>query len=296
MYCSVYSYTTPHNEDSYFVQYIDSEEKILVGGIADGHGGSSASYMCRDTFVEKFKKQFMNGVSIKESIRHTFEELHEEVKKKDTSGCTLSVVVIDTSTKQFTIANVGDSEVLQVSSDTYIHLTTSHRIQHNVSENMRLKQYIKKLDGLYKGQPRLWPGGLCVTRSIGDGDCPHVICEPSFFEGELEDNDSIVLCTDGVWDVVSYTKVSNFIKSNPSAESLCKYAMRKPTHSDDTTVLVVSLKKNTSSTSSFTRLFRTRSTSPTSPTISSTTSGISGVSDMRRTQSCSSDIAMKIKL
>lgn len=50
---------------------------------------------------------------------------------------------------------------------------------------------------------RLWPGGLALSRSIGDFEAkPGCISEPDFYEHDLnEDHEFLMICCDGVWDV-----------------------------------------------------------------------------------------------
>jgi hypothetical protein len=82
-----------------------------------------------------------------------------------------------------TVANTGDSAVVLDTGCSLLELTLSHRIQSNMDEQARLKAAGQQLAPLgfhlqgpaKPGEPgvgpmRLWPGGLCVSRSIGDLD------------------------------------------------------------------------------------------------------------------------------
>lgn len=82
-----------------------------------------------------------------------------------------------------TIANIGDSEAWMDTGSTPVCLIHSHRLQENKAERERLKaanveiaQLGFHLQGPARGSEigvgpvRLWPGGLCVSRSVGDLD------------------------------------------------------------------------------------------------------------------------------
>ena len=82
-----------------------------------------------------------------------------------------------------TIANTGDSAAVLDTGCSILELTKSHRIHNNLDEQIRLKaagQHLAPLGFHLQGpakpnEPgvgplRLWPGGLCVSRSLGDLD------------------------------------------------------------------------------------------------------------------------------
>lgn len=91
-----------------------------------------------------------------------------------------------------TVANTGDSATVLDTGCSILELTRSHRIHSNMEEQARLKQASQHLAPLgfhlqgpaKPGEPgvgplRLWPGGLCVSRSIGDLDAgPEVVPVP----------------------------------------------------------------------------------------------------------------------
>ena len=156
------------------------------------------------------------------------------------------MVIIDIHFKKLTMANVGDSDAILVyENGSYIVLSTSHRLQHNASERMLLNEHIDRAsnNGIPYGPPRVWPGGLAVSRSIGDSDCSHISCIPSISTSNFAESDTIVICTDGIWDVYSYNKVARLITSH-SIENLCKYASRKPGNNDDVTAIIITFQKS----------------------------------------------------
>lgn len=91
-----------------------------------------------------------------------------------------------------TIANTGDSATVLDTGCSILELTKSHRIHSNKDEQARLRQAGQQLAPLgfhlqgpaKPGEPgvgplRLWPGGLCVSRSVGDLDAgPEVVPVP----------------------------------------------------------------------------------------------------------------------
>lgn len=92
-----------------------------------------------------------------------------------------------------TIANVGDSEVFLDERAKIIEMTCCHKVNDNKEEQERLKaggMLIKPLSKRRRcgppmeGEPgvgplRAWPGGIAMSRSLGDIDCgPHILPMP----------------------------------------------------------------------------------------------------------------------
>lgn len=107
-----------------------------------------------------------------------------------TAGTTVSMVLI--TDYLMTVANTGDSEGVLDTGVSMLELTESHRIQTHDAERQRLRsagcqvaQLGFHLEGPARpGEPgvgplRIWPGGLCVSRSVGDVDAgPEIVPIP----------------------------------------------------------------------------------------------------------------------
>ena len=67
------------------------------------------------------------------------------------------------------------------------------------------------------GQPigvlRAWPGGLAVTRGVGDSDCGDMVSpSPAFTTLPLPAaGGAVAVCSDGVWDALSSAEVSRIL-------------------------------------------------------------------------------------
>ncbi|KAL5647742.1 hypothetical protein ACJX0J_042097, partial [Zea mays] len=88
---------------------------------------------------------------------------------------TATVVVIDGFT--ITVASVGDSRcILDTQGGELQLLTVDHRLEENAEERERVTASggevgrLNLFGGQEVGPLRCWPGGLCLSRSIGDMD------------------------------------------------------------------------------------------------------------------------------
>jgi protein phosphatase 1L len=90
---------------------------------------------------------------------------------------------------------------------------------------------------------------FCVCRAIGDVSLqPYVTCEPEIEKKELtEEDEYLVLATDGVWDVLSNDQVAKLIRNTAPrgflecAKVLCSEALIMGS-TDNVTVVVIDLR------------------------------------------------------
>ena len=217
------------NEDKCFLNALS--EHACICGIADGHGGGSAAKVCREN-ISKIQ-------SAPPSFDDLFTDLHERcLQLPCASGASLTVCVIDDD--KVKCANVGDSHALVVTPTSYYWLTESHRLQNNSRERTHLLQHIGFVTdkgGSPIGPPRLYPGGLACSRSIGDADCPHVNCKPFVCEAVLNHSDILVVASDGLWDTIKLSRICKVARESYSATALLR---ESTSFHDDTSVIVVS--------------------------------------------------------
>ena len=121
-------------------------------------------------------------------------------------------------------------------------LTQEHRAETNAAEVARIEgsgtgAVIRrhKIGIMEVGPLRVWPGGLALTRTIGDHDVgPAVIAEPDFSHVfvSAETGGRVVMASDGYWDVVTRAKLSRDVKEaapDAAARKLVEVALTEYT-------------------------------------------------------------------
>ena len=176
----------------------------------DGHGGAEvAKYAC-DHLHKIFGKYLSeHRTKVEKALKKSFLVLDEELKKfknTDGIGSTATVIFINRETdamlgtkKVVYCANIGDTSCVLFSKSGCKKLSFDHRCNEE-SEVTR----VKKGGGLI-ANGRL-NGKLEVTRGFGDFAMKSkgLTCEPFINKIVLNESDKfVVLCTDGVWDVVN---------------------------------------------------------------------------------------------
>ena len=130
--------------------------------------------------------------AVKRALAQAYMALdHSFCASAPSSGCTLTTAVL--SGRALTVANVGDSAAVLDTGTELVLLTTSHRLDDSPGELRRLQaagQHLGRRSpatGLPTASPacgigpvRLWPGGLTLSRAIGDPDlAEHLLPHPT---------------------------------------------------------------------------------------------------------------------
>ena len=202
--------------------------------VADGMGGHNAGDYASKYTVE----QIVDGVSksqntdpkeiIKESIERANEMLleraNEDVARK---GMGTTVVVLTVTGNKLVIANVGDSR-LYIVNDTIRQITKDHSY---VQEMVRLGEMDEET-------AKDHPDKNIITRAIGVGKEVAV----DFFDEEINIGDVILMCSDGLTNMVEDDAIRNIINGQrdiaEKAEKLVETANRNG-GKDNITVVVI---------------------------------------------------------
>lgn len=172
-------------------------------------------------------------------------------KKGETSGTTATFVIIDGWT--VTVASVGDSRcILDTQGGVVSLLTVDHRLEENVEERERVTASggevgrLNVFGGNEVGPLRCWPGGLCLSRSIGDTDVgEYIVPIPHVKQVKLSNaGGRLIIASDGIWDTLSSDTAAKSCRGVPAelaAKLVVKEALRSRGLKDDTTCLVVDI-------------------------------------------------------
>ncbi|KAF3519555.1 hypothetical protein DY000_02058727, partial [Brassica cretica] len=168
-----------------------------------------------------------------------------------TSGTTVTFVIVEGWV--VSVASVGDSRcILEPAEGGVYHLSADHRLEINEEERDRVTASggeVGRLNtggGTEIGPLRCWPGGLCLSRSIGDLDVgEYIVPVPYVKQVKLSSaGGRLIISSDGVWDAISAEEALDCCRGLPpeaSAEQIVKAAVGKKGIRDDTTCIVVDI-------------------------------------------------------
>lgn len=237
----------------------DAVTTYSVFGIFDGHNGSAAAIYTKENLLNNVLCAIPPDLNRDEwvaalprALVAAFVKTDKDFQEKaQMSGTTVTFVIIEGLI--VTVASVGDSRCILESADGSIyHLSADHRLDTNEEERERVTACggeVGRLNtggGTEIGPLRCWPGGLCLSRSIGDRDVGEFIVPvPYVKQVKLSSaGGRLVISSDGVWDILSAEEAlecSRGLAPEAAAAQIVKEAVQVKGLRDDTTCIVVDI-------------------------------------------------------
>ncbi|XP_065881076.1 probable protein phosphatase 2C 15 [Euphorbia lathyris] len=237
----------------------NSSSTFSVFAIFDGHNGNAAAIYTRENLLNHILSAIPRGLGRDEWLQALpralvagFVKTDKEFQSRgETSGTTATFVIVDGWT--VTVASVGDSRcILDAQGGAVSTLTVDHRLEENVEERERVTASggevgrLSIVGGTEIGPLRCWPGGLCLSRSIGDMDVGEFIVPvPHVKQVKLSNaGGRLVIASDGIWDALSSEMAAKSCRGLPAelaARQVVKEALRTRGLKDDTTCIVVDI-------------------------------------------------------
>ncbi|KVI06665.1 Protein phosphatase 2C [Cynara cardunculus var. scolymus] len=237
----------------------DGVTTYSVFGIFDGHNGSAAAIYTKENLLNNVLGAIPADLNRDEWIAvlpralvagfvKTDKDFQEKVQ---TSGTTVTLAIIEGSV--ITVASVGDSRCILESADGGLYyLSADHRLECSEEERERVTASggeVGRLNaggGTQIGPLRCWPGGLCLSRSIGDLDVGEFIVPvPYVKQVKLSSaGGRMIIASDGVWDAMSAEAAlvcCRGLLPDAAAAQIVKEAVQFKGLRDDTTCIVVDI-------------------------------------------------------
>ncbi len=184
----------PQNQDAYQIEQLDRNTALCV--ICDGMGGAKsgnvASSLAVDVFVQEIKRTWTSSMStakMDQMLRGAvklanFTVFDQAVQFEEFTGMGTTLVAALISGRDVTVVNVGDSRCYHVSKNGICQLTRDHSLVQMMVERGELTPELA----------RSYPGKNFITRAIGT----ETVVECDLFRHRLERGDCLLLCTDGL--------------------------------------------------------------------------------------------------
>ena len=226
--------TREMNQDYYFATDTNLGNLPNLFIVADGMGGHKAGdYASRHT-IERVVASISRNSSeepvtiIQEAISKANELLVAESNEDETkSGMGTTLVIATLVGDKLIVANVGDSR-LYVISDMVRQITRDHSL---VDEMVRLGE-------LNPSEARSHPDKNIITRAIG----AQKDVKADFFDVELAKDDYVLMCTDGLTNMVRDEEILDIVRSEKEPEAIAHKLVRMANNNggrDNITVTII---------------------------------------------------------
>ena len=226
--------TRDMNQDYYFSSDTPVGNLPNLYIVADGMGGHKAGdYASRYTIERIVASVMRSGLQepvaiLKGAIRKANELLVDESKEDESKrGMGTTVVIATIMEDKMIVANVGDSRLYVVGSSMR-QVTRDHSL---VNEMVRLGE-------INAAEARIHPDKNIITRAIGAS----ATVEADFFEVDLEKNSQILMCTDGLTNMVRDEEIFRIMNGEETLEEKAEILVRTANANggrDNITVMII---------------------------------------------------------
>ncbi|MBP5304082.1 MAG: Stp1/IreP family PP2C-type Ser/Thr phosphatase [Clostridia bacterium] len=201
----------PTNQDAFVCGKLSDTMTFAV--VCDGMGGAKAgnvaSTMATKTIVERLASSYRENVTLT-SMRHAIDSavcaanavIFDTMKETEQlEGMGTTVVVAVAQDNKAIIGHVGDSRAYLIANGEIQQITRDHSVVQEMVESGKLTQQ----------EANHHPRKHYITRAIGaefDVEC-------EFDEVDIPEGGAILLCTDGLTNMVETSQIQKILRSYP---------------------------------------------------------------------------------
>ncbi len=219
----------------------NADQLIGLYAVADGMGGAAAGEIASRMVIETLANSllqhlFMATLRAPEHdyasiLRAAIEQANRAVLEartrahNDMGSTVVAALVVDSRAY---IANVGDSRAYLITPDRIVQLTRDHSFAQALAES----------GAISAEEARRHPQRNYILRNIGDK--PQL--EVDLFEVSIEAGQSLLLCCDGLWEMVRDEQMRDIVNRHPNPQEACRALIRLANHNggtDNITCLIV---------------------------------------------------------
>ncbi len=226
------------NQDAYHVEALNKNTILCV--VCDGMGGAKsgnvASTLAVDVFSQEVKHSWSSDMSqeklvqmLKGAVKLANFTVYDQAQQfEEFSGMGTTMVAALIHGKYATIINVGDSRCYSIRQNGVKQLTSDHSVV----------QMMIQRGELTREQAKSYPGKNLITRAIGT----ETVVECDVFTRKLESDECLLLCTDGLSNLVDEQEmlfeVVHGVNKQSSCDRLLEIAKNRGAPDNVTCVLI----------------------------------------------------------
>ena len=182
--------------------------------VADGMGGHNAGDYASRFCVEFFKQRIEESdlispiALIEAAIKETNDILISKAQEQsELEGMGTTFVVATIFDLVMYVANIGDSRLYVIGKE-----------MKQITEDHSLVEAMVKTGELDRNEARVHPNKNIITRALG----ANANVEPDFFEVNLEEGDTVLMCSDGLTNMLEDETIERIIRENDDLETVAE--------------------------------------------------------------------------
>lgn len=230
------------NQDSY---YLSENTSLPLFVVADGMGGHNAGEIASSVAIKivkkcldtKYELIISNELDVTTFIEETLKLSNKEIYKMGKSnieyngmGTTITIGCIKDD--KLYIGHIGDSRAYIINKQKFMQITQDHSLVAELVKNGSISE----------DEATNHPQKNVITRALGTD----IDVKVDISEYKLERNDIILLCTDGLTNMVSENIIKEIIMSCDDLQKACETLIENANKNggkDNSTVMLIKVEK-----------------------------------------------------
>ena len=231
------------NQDSYIIEKCEAKD-CLIAALCDGMGGAKAgglaSQLSNKAFVSYVYAKLTSRVSRALDFRQILLDACAEANgvAYDYSQFDEAYNGMGTTIVGGVIKNNGNGYIINVGDSRAYYISRRNDAIEQVTRDHSLVEELVEYGAITKDQARRHPQRNVITRALGS----EATVEADYSEVNLQSGDILLLCSDGLSNLISELEMLDYAKEYPEPELLCRALMSKALMRgapDNVTVLAV---------------------------------------------------------
>lgn len=209
-----------NNEDAFIAQDVMDGRYILacvIDGVGGYEGGEVAAALARDTIVEILSHPFTDvEKTLHAALRFSNIKIFEEKENgvgNHSMACVLTLALADIDNNKFYYAHIGDTRLYLLRGQSLVKVTKDHSFVGFLEDSGRLNEE----------DAMLHPKRNEINKALGFD--PQLHLKPDSFDigsSPFLPGDVLLLCSDGLSDLVSSSQMQSILTSQASLQNKCQ--------------------------------------------------------------------------
>lgn len=209
------------NQDTCQTEQLDRNSLLCI--VCDGMGGAKsgnvASTLAVDVFVEEVRRCWTSGMDLEQTEQMllgavklaNFTVFDQSQQLEEFSGMGTTLVAALIQGKSVSVVNVGDSRAYHVGKSGIRRITVDHSVVEMMVQRGELTPE----------RARTYPGKNYITRAVGT----EAVVETDFFHLDVERGDCLLLCSDGLSNLMDDQEMLFEVVHGVSKQHCCQHLL-----------------------------------------------------------------------
>jgi protein phosphatase len=226
------------NNEDYFLIEKDKQLYIVSDGMGGHKAGEIASLNATKTVNEYFSAERLDNIRndpklIREEIINSIKKAHDHILDMSAGnpdykgmGCTIVVALLVGDTIH--LGHIGDSRAYLADEKSITLLTTDHTYVMQLVKAGKMK-----MDEIRNSN---------IKNHLSQALGAPITLTPDYGNQKMNPGDRVLICTDGLWDLIPDREIFSLLRQNKDKEQICKDFIRKANKKgglDNITLIVI---------------------------------------------------------